>query len=56
MLSKAQLLQIGILLALLGVILFVIYIVSSPVVAILSLAVFSGGGIALLMRAAPTDS
>ena len=33
MLSKAQLLQIGIL-----------------------LAVFSGGGIALLMRAAPTDS
>ena len=55
-LGKPQLLQIGLLLMLLGVVLFVIYLFSSPVVAILSLAVLSAAGVAILMRAAPTDS
>jgi hypothetical protein len=55
-LSKTHSLQIGLLLMLVGVVIFVIYVLSSPVVAILSLAVFSAAGIALLSRAAPGDS
>ena len=55
MIPRPQLLQLGLLLPLVGLALFVIYIVNSPVLAILLLAVFSGGGVFLLRRAAPSD-
>lgn len=55
MLQKPQLLQLGLALLLIGVALFVIYLIESPVIAIVSLAAFSTAGVMLLRRGVPTD-
>lgn len=52
MIPKPQMFQLGLLLPLAGLVLFVVNIVNSPILAILYLAVLSAGGVLLLRRAA----